>query len=630
MNSTGMAGLYYGVEYRDIIVDFGHFCEQRPELAKNSLDRFLLIEAWIQQLAKEGRSFQPAHLEVARLSPDRLLDRFKSLKRREEIKSKGGDEAVLEAALEAVLDQFQLPDCLHEKCDFFPPLANAITPREISDFVVRVASLFAPKTVLDPVCGCGTLLHAVRESLHPENVIGLCGNPRFTRLAGMLLGDQGVTLLDSSTDTSIDTGRFDLIVADPPQTRWRLAIHGEFPSLRRYPRWKAVHSLVVWASEHLTAQGAALIFVDSSFFWDQRAEVIHRHIAANGCCIRAAFHVPRNSWWKKRPLRETYLLLLQSGEQDNEIFVAQFSQDLEHQSQVVSNLQHWRGTEDPTRGRLCPLVNYRSFNRLVATDHLKRLAKRAGYSPVAARDIFLPPFARWGMNENLYEWIGGDPGDPELQGVEPLCYFHAKETSFSLSWEKWDDCDADVWEFCLDTKWVIPQFLVWWFNGTQIGKETLRAARRCDTVSEWIDPNELLKNATLYLPTLEEQKRILNVLKNIKQAAGEITQLATSLPDAEISAIEAIAHRVERIIRSDCDLELEWFDSLPFPLASILWRHRASGLDYRKNIRFFCLFSRQLLNSSRCSIYPHFHETDCYGASMVVTCRLSVQVRKCH
>lgn len=593
---------FFGDEVRDALFQEMESLKRLQGIPQSDDEWVAIIEAVLDRRIQRGLKVTPADLEFLRLRPELRWPVKDSI-------------APIMNAPYAASTASELG---------FAILPNSITPPEIATFVSRFAALLPAKTVLDPACGCGTLLYSIRESVHPEHIVGITGEPTFSRIARMLLGDDANTLLDKATDSSIEEARFDLIISDPPHTKWHLSRQGEFPSLRRYPRWKALHKFVVWACEHLTEQGAALIFVDSSFFWDHRAEVIHRQIEASGCCISAAINVPRHHWWKKWPSRESYLLLLRAGKQE-QVFIAQYSENLEHQVEIVENLRQRRSTQDPRKGRLCPLFPFRSFDRLMADDRLKRLARKSGFSPVPSDKVFSFYFCKQYLKvrevtikgskkyldkEFIEEHLakggsihdrfllqepvdaivkrGFDRPDAESPGDKEInCYLDPRA---SLFLGEPPESDRGVFHVSVDTSLAIPEFLVFWFNETQLGRETLRTAMRCDRVSEIVEPITLLEKTILYLPSLEEQLSILNNINTLKRIRSEVDQLESSVKKIEKLAIQPLSSKISRIHRSNQDLYLEWLDTLPFPLASILWHHKTCGEDYRRKYKIMLNF----------------------------------------
>jgi hypothetical protein len=170
-------------------------------------------------------------------------------------------------------------------------LGDAVTWDDKSGLIASLSKLNESSTILDPACGCGLLLNAVLNEIPSSSAMGISGDPRLSKVASAVLHNRdNLEILDFDGKGRVDSEKYDLIVSDPPLTGWRLNKQGKFSSFKRYPRWKSTHALAVWASEHLSPDGTAMISVDTSFLWSRNSDIIHRHIISNGCRIKAALY----------------------------------------------------------------------------------------------------------------------------------------------------------------------------------------------------------------------------------------------------------------------------------------------------------------------------------------------------
>ncbi len=437
-------------------------------------------------------------------------------------------------------------------------LGDAVTTDEKSGLIASLSSLKEPGTILDPACGCGLLLHAVLNEIPYSSAIGISGDPRLSKIASAVLHDRNhLEILDSDSKGRVDSERYDLIVSDPPPTRWSLSKQGKFSSYRRYPRWKSTHALAVWASEHLTADGTAMICVDPSFFWDKNSDIVHRHIVSNGCRIKAAFYFEKLLGNKA----DGCLVVIENGSQ-KKLFVGGASYQ---NSDLIENFIKFRGAKNPSLGRLCELSEFQSFERLVSQDNLKRLGSKSGFKIYPANKVFIRAFPPpWNWNQEI------DYKDYQ----DTLVCFNPISRKFRFG--PFYSSRTD-WILAVDPEVVNLQFVVDWFNTTDLGTATLDSAQRADTKGKAVDVKYLVNHIQLYLPSKDKQEALLGSHEKLEKIRSDLQDLSSNLISAGNNDIQGYVDRIEAI-KID-DTYLDWVDTLPYPLASILSRHQDIVVD---------------------------------------------------
>lgn len=443
------------------------------------------------------------------------------------------------------------------------------TPDPLADFMARLSGLRPARTVLDPTCGSGLLLRKVAEQTQAETVHGVDINAQSAGLAQALLGDRARIIHGDvlrSQNQLLD--QYDFIVAEPPMGV-RFKGIGSIPGLAGNGAYDFGHALCVWACTRLSSDGTAVILVTPSFFFSSHGRAVQEAIHENQCRIRAAVHLPGGTL--RNTSLESYLLLIERGDQ-GKLFVAQYEDDPRHQEQLLANLKKGKSGPQASLGRLCSLAEFRGFDAFMAGDRLSRLARSSGWQPRPAGEVIVACAPL--RNE-------GSPSDRTQ-----ICYLRSMgRIQASTDWEEFSSGAAtskgkkhprNVLELQLNPELADPRYLVHWFNDSEIGQATLASVGR-GTVTRGVTASDLM-DLTLYLPPLDEQLKALEGAALLQRIRAESSELEDSLWNG-MGDIQDIVAQIKTINQED--RHEDWIETLPFPLASILWRHHAGGGSYR-------------------------------------------------
>lgn len=441
-----------------------------------------------------------------------------------------------------------------------------LTPQPLAAFIARLAELYPVRSVLDPTCGSGLLLRTVAAQVGAEVVHGIDIDRHSVPFATAVLGERATIICgDAFSEHEGILDHYDLIVADAPLgVRFR-----EGPVVRGLSeafRGDMGQALAVWACGHLSEVGAALIVVAPSFLEDHNAGRIHSAIADLGCRIRALLQLPGGTL--RSTSMHTYLLVLERGRQQ-EIFVGQYADGDEHQSQLAVNFKRGKSGPQPALGRLCRLTEFRGFESFVARERLTRLARKAGWRGVPGAAVFT---ACRVLGEERCDLASHQPAGCYLRVAgPPIASLDPDELR-----PKRSGSGRVAVELDLAPEYADPRFMVHWFNTSEIGRTTLAAVSR-GRVLPRVDLAALLES-TIYLPTMTEQVQAVRGAASLARVRSEADELESQLWDGGRDVAD-VTNSIEMINRED-RFE-DWIETLPFPLASILWRHRTIGVSIR-------------------------------------------------
>lgn len=443
------------------------------------------------------------------------------------------------------------------------PGLEHFTPKSLTSFIGKLASLHPARSVLDPTCGLGLLLHEVASSSGAELVHGIDVNAECAVVAQAMFSGRA-TILQGDALAPPDglQTTYDLIVANPPfgaKVRGAPAV----PYLGDRFRGDMGHALAVWACARLGENGTAMLIVTPAFLWSAHGLEAQAAIRNAGRRVRALIHLPGGTFLHTGI--GTYLAVFECGAQD-EVFIAEFAQDAEHQKLLLENYRRRKTGESARVGRLCPLSEFRGFDAFLAQESLKRLVRATGWPQHAAGSVVL-------KSERL-----ATSALSSAQGTNDLC-LRLVGTPLAVleSTEIRDPAARNYAQLYIDPKLADARYLVHWFNHSLVGQATLSSVSQVGALAR-LDLKALLA-MNLALPPLAEQRHVLQAVEDLTRVRAVAAELEAALWSCTWKA-DALAHQIRTINQED--RYEDWIATMPYPLASILWRHRSGNGSTRE------------------------------------------------
>ena len=443
-----------------------------------------------------------------------------------------------------------------------------LAPRLLVDFVAKVGQRKKPTSIIDPVCNYGMLLAGAAEASGAEIIHGVELDASAAEIASIVLRERAGVVSHHGNgfvhENQFDPFQgmlehYDLIVADA--FLGNLHFTGE---------------ILIWAASRITEGGTALVVVPPAFFFGQRSDEVCTRLQKSGCQIGAAIHIPEGT--RLNTNIGSYLLVLESGEQED-IFVGQLTSDSTHQDQLLANLLRRKPKGGPSLGRLCPLAEFMGYEAFVARENLSRLARDSGLTEHPFKEVF-PQHERVSESGETKELKEG----PDSLFLKLVGKGRASTRVDALRTGESQKV-REVLHLKTDLEIADPSFLTHWFNESRVGRLALSSLRSGTTIPR-IRPVDLLRSV-ISLPPLTEQKLVVEGAAYLGKIRAEIEELESALWSGTEPA-EDLLERVQSINQED-HYE-DWLEALPFPLASILWRHHASKDSYRQRYEMLIHF----------------------------------------
>ena len=449
-----------------------------------------------------------------------------------------------------------------------------VTPPMVSRFMADLASITKPYSVLDPTCGSGLMLQQVIAAHKPGVAVGIDLNHDSCEIAAALLNDQAAITHGNALDATLKLqDAYDLIIADPPLGG---RVHpGELPpSLKDLRLRDLAQYIVVWACHKLAPKGALAIVMSPVALQHQPfVDAIH----AAGCRMRASLHVPSGT--RLHTGIASQVLVIDHGSQQD-IFVGQLSDDPEHGKRLLQNFKRHRTDRHPSLGRTLPLDQFIGFEALEAKYLLRQRVRQTSLVPIPFTELVKEESRQ--DREALAQNADSIPANVLLLSQSNI--------RFTTDISKIPSRDRTCTCFVLDESKTHASYLMRWFD-KDIGKLALQAVR----VSSWIGAQHIsrkvLERLICYLPPLKAQHDVLEALRHLERLRSEAQEIEAQCWTGHHSS-EEILQRAQTINQED--RYEDWLSTLPYPLASILWRHRVSGDDPRIRFRVLLHFFEAL------------------------------------
>ena len=289
-----------------------------------------------------------------------------------------------------------------------------------------------------------------------------------------------------------------------------------------------------------------------------------RGLASGGYHLRAMIHVPSGNL--KSTMAESYIVVVDRNARET-IFTAQFSKDEALQKQIIGNYENHRRGGKQAQGRLVELESFGGFKAMEAGERLVEHAKRAGLNAVKVADLvesfdIIRPASDPvdDVNNDVYIPVHG-----RCQAVLSIDEIHSRNNP--------------VIRLALKSEVADARFLAESLND-EVGRLFLESVSRPHNYMMSLDTG-IFRDATFYLPSREVQGKVMKARSKILALRAELDEIDSSLR-SQPTQVEKLSQRVNKVNHEDT-LE-NWLESLPFPLATILWRYRAfSGAPKERN-----------------------------------------------
>jgi len=450
-----------------------------------------------------------------------------------------------------------------------------ICPTMIVEFVEQLTAGLHPHVVADPWAGIGSLLIPIVEKLAPAKAIGIERNPEALQLARRLDTRSLVDWVASDPILGVEAqaGELDLIVSCLPmlphaESRPYSSHDGEVIVADELP-----NQVLLSTSLRLSPDGIGVFVVTPSFLWKHSAKGVRANLSRFGLSLDAVFSVPEGAFAPMTSMSSA-IVVVRRGESPD-LFVGEVAQRPEPNEVLIANYRRRHDGSELPLGRRVDPDRFVSYAKLAKSERVGRLGAQTGLTARPLRDLVVA--AEGPDKQGCFEVTGNAIYVPTV-GVGRVVTDAGARGSESTNWI----------QLTLDEEQSDARYVAAYLN-TDLGKSARQAQMRGSALQR-LSPSSV-KDVAVYLPSIDVQLRVVDAEARILGIEADLAQMKTQLWAHPLG--------VERVSASLSALEheegfVDWLESLPYPLASILWTYHATAADPRKQLDYLDHFFEAL------------------------------------
>jgi len=412
----------------------------------------------------------------------------------------------------------------------------AICPDWIVSCIALVGRGYPHASLLDPQAGLGSLAAPLARKLHAKRVVAVCRRSEEYRVAPLLNTDAGIEWVQSDPVRYLEEidEQFDLIATC-------LA-----------PCDPGADDVLAAAIAHLRDEGTAVVILEE----EPEIRAIADRLARLKLHVDSLLSIPGG------------LVVIAGKRPADRLFVGEMGPDQSSQDILAKNILLRRSGKAPELGVLLDAPTDQGVREVILQQSIEERGRDGGFEVVAFRSI-----AR------------------EMHAYTPDAGFPAREDAVYLPRAAALPVVRSVHETAAPERYVqvvldpaVSTAYVARFFTTPLGDDLLRLYELASVRRSYL---AMLADAPFLLPPPDVRKRVLEVAVSLQQARSRLDSLDADLWTHPFAA-ESIGKEIAGWVRED---EFErWMESLPFPIASILWAYRAETSDEHCVDHLFNLF----------------------------------------
>jgi len=432
-------------------------------------------------------------------------------------------------------------------------------PAHLTEFMANLVSPYSPKTLLDPWAGTTLLANVVANKAGADHCDAVTVNSQLAEKARQY-ADQGISVInaDGLTWLNENKSKYDAIVTNSP---FGMRTNSKISSSGSGLRGDYAHLLLHESCKKLNPEGVAAFVMTLNFLVRADARKLRASIQTMGIGFKACISLPAKTFYPYTNI-PAILVLFEEG-YSGPLFIAQYSEDKKHQQTTLSNFHANKEGAVLSQGRFVDPANFTSYEALESTERLEQLFPRMGLSEIKFGSIV----------KEVNQTKSGKHFDrlEELSNSVYLPLMASTRATTSQS-ELPEELKSYV-QLVIDPEKANATFVAGLLN-TPLGHD-VRDLSKSGTTIPRIRVNDLLEGP-FYLAELLQQNKVAFVFSSIGQIRSELNELEHQLWSRP-KAVKSVAKSLAKVNKED-RFE-DWVETLPFPLASIIWRYHGNKVS---------------------------------------------------
>ena len=421
-------------------------------------------------------------------------------------------------------------------------------------------------SILDTSAGIGALLAPIVHELAPNQAIALEENQQAHEIAIMLGYESGIDWRLGSPLNLLDDIKqeFEIIVGSPPWSSTRESLTFPLDDENIEIRDDMDKLIILKSSLLMTPDGAGFFITSPNFAFKHFKNGVYKNLSRFNLFIDAILSLPGGTF-SRTP--QGGLLVIIRKQKPEKLFVGELSSNAASNKIILKNLKARKQGKIPQLGALIEFNSFSSFQTLIAEREFEKLVSSLGLQPT--------PFCKIAKEINVIK-PNQDEESSNLQNVIYVPKIGRSQAVVSLAdlQVKPQNC----FQVVLDSDKAIPAYVANFFN-TKLGIKIRESLSSGYTIPK-ISKSQLFK-ANIYLPDMEAQAKTVHINSFISDRLTQLEILQRQLWNnpRNIKEIE------KTVISSTRENGFEiWMETLPFPLASVLWAYHAEDADIGRKV----------------------------------------------
>lgn len=434
-------------------------------------------------------------------------------------------------------------------------------PKSVIQFLMLYLKDKSVSSLLSPASGIGVLPTAlVREGIIKE-AISIDINPDYIEFSKRI--SQGLNI-DWKLGNPLEIlptldDRFDLVLTELPYG-WKSSFYSlsEDPSGKKY-RDSERNIVVLESLSKLNETGQGIFILPNNFVWEQESRIIEK-LYDLGFFIYMIIDIPRNTIHSNISISQSIFFI--SREKYDKAFVYFLDPD-KTAGELVDSINKFKRGEKVNQGYQIEVKNYRSWEVLSLNNEIDEETRQSGTS-----SVFLGEIATSIKRSEQKQKFGG------FQEQANALYLPKIGNSPVVT--KLDDLlmkPQNYYQIILDEKKAFSEYVAGYFN-SPLGIKVRKLLESGNVIPQI--PTSSLSVAKVLLPPIAIQIQIVNLQNRIQNFKLNL-DLQEKIIWAEPKKVQLIERQLRVYNPQAADLFKSWVDSLPFPLASILWRYNSNS-----------------------------------------------------
>lgn len=483
------------------------------------------------------------------------------------------------------------------------------TPNDISWLMISILEPNENMIIYDPACGSAGLLIDTSEYLH-----SIKKDPTKCRYFGQEISVEIYALakisvfLHNLENITIELGdtirepkvltkeknllKFDLILADPP---WMMRNWGREQLIENDPYDRLKYGIPpsdsadwMWIQHiiaSLRANGRAAVILNKGALFRQREKSIREGIIKDDL-IEAIIDLPPNLFYISSLSASILILNKEKNKalKNNVFFLKIDSDEKKRESKNSLSIDNLKQILDSYRKK--EVKNFISniietsqiedydynLNPGLYINDISEIAKKRGLLSCKLKDLIIEINQLTRGTEEEFDSKLNSFYLPMI-GISPACN---SPEEFSLK-------SQNYYQVVLNQDLAYSEYACGFFN-TDLGYMTREQISMGTTIPKISKLN--LLNSRIYLPHIEIQKDVIDTMSKIQEFSVQLEEFKKKMWTYP-SSISKIKKEVVKYNRKESFVD--WIETLPFPIASILWRYH-SDLEREKKLEHLLNF----------------------------------------